>query len=69
MNGLILGTGVSFGKEPDIARGVISAALDFGICRFDTAPSYKTEDLIGEILKEELNVRDMQRNDITFKQK
>lgn len=69
LNRLVLGTGVSFGKEPEIAREVISAALDFGICRFDTAPSYKTEGLVGQILGEELSARNLQRNEIYIQTK
>ena len=48
---IILGSGVSFSKSPEIAENVIAVAIKCGIHKFDTAPSYKTESLVGDILK------------------
>ena len=50
---LILGSGVSFSKSPAIAEEVISMVVQCGITKIDTAPSYKTEELVGIILKKQ----------------
>lgn len=69
MKNLILGTGVSFSKEPEVAENVISAALDNGVRRFDTAPSYKTEGLLGDILSKECKRRKLLRNELYIQSK
>ena len=51
-NRLIFGTGVSSSKDYDGLKTVIRSAMDHGIFSFDTAPSYKTEAVLGRILGE-----------------
>ena len=58
---MILGT-VQFGQNYGIANfsnksdkknifKIFEYAISKGVCHFDTAPSYKTENLIGEFIK------------------
>ena len=49
---LIFGTGVSSCKDYDGLKRVIRAAIENDIYSFDTAPSYRTEIVLGRILKE-----------------
>ena len=49
---LIFGTGVSSSKDYDGLKTVVRSALKSGIYSFDTAPSYKTEAVLGRILGE-----------------
>ena len=51
---MILGSGISFSKDIDIAKSVVSTALKNGLYRFDSAPSYKTESLLGKILNDQI---------------
>lgn len=46
---LIFGTGISAPKSGDELLKVVKSCFENGIHSFDTAPSYKTEDLLGEI--------------------
>lgn len=50
-NHLIFGTGVSSCKEEAGLEAVIRSAMENGIRRFDTAPSYRTESVLGRILR------------------
>lgn len=47
---LILGTGVSASKEYEELKSIVESCVQGGIKAFDTAPSYGTERLLGEIL-------------------
>ncbi len=49
---LIFGSGVSSCKDFAGLKSVCKAALENGITRFDTAPSYKTEELISRAVHE-----------------
>lgn len=49
-NTLIFGTGLSSGKDYETLKRCCSTAIDCGISSFDTAPSYKTEGLLGQVL-------------------
>lgn len=49
---LIFGSGVSSCKDFSGLKSVCKAALENGITRFDTAPSYKTEELISRAVHE-----------------
>lgn len=49
--GVILGSGVSSPKTVDDLRPIILCALENNINTFDTAPSYRTESVIGAVLK------------------
>ena len=66
---LLLGTGVSFSKEPRVARDVLSSALKCGITRFDTAPSYKSEGILGNILAEKCAEYDLKREELYIQTK
>lgn len=48
----IFGTGASSSKDYDGLKNVISAAMGNGIFAFDTAPSYRTEAVLGKVLRE-----------------
>lgn len=50
-NMLYFGTGASSAKDKTGLQYVMRAALENGIRYFDTAPSYKTESLVGEVLE------------------
>ena len=47
---LYLGTGTSSAKDYEGLYSMLDAALQNGIRNFDTAPSYKTEDILGKTL-------------------
>ncbi len=48
---MMFGTGASSHKEQDALCAVIRTALENGIRGFDTAPSYRTEEVLGKSLK------------------
>ena len=66
---IILGSGLSFGKSPDIAETIIDTAIRCGIYKFDTAPSYKTEGLVGDILKRQCEKGKVSREKIYIQTK
>lgn len=66
---MILGSGVSFSKTREAAEKVIACALGQGIRRFDTAPSYGTEELLGKILEEQCAAQGIPREEIRFQTK
>lgn len=66
---LILGSGVSFSKTPDVAKKVILSAIESGIYKFDTAPSYHTESLLGQIFSELYKQNIVCRDDIYIQTK
>ena len=61
---LFLGTGVSFAHSQDVAHDVIDAALKAGIRRFDTAPSYHTEGILGVELRRCGEAHELERGDL-----
>ena len=69
MSKLILGTGVSFSKSPEIAAEVIASAIDNNIRAFDTAPSYKTESLLGRIFENIYTEKELSRKDLYIQTK
>lgn len=60
----LLGTGVSAPKEFDQLKSVVNAALKSGIWGFDTAPSYNSEKMLSEVLRESLLEMNLEREDI-----
>lgn len=52
MEELIFGTGLSAAKDYKGLLEACSTAVENGIVSFDTAPSYKTEKILGNVLKE-----------------
>lgn len=51
MKRLFFGSGASSYKDYDNLYSLIRVCLESGIRQFDTAPSYKTEEIIGNILQ------------------
>lgn len=47
---LMLGTGVSAPKQEAQLYPIVKTAIENGIRYFDTAPSYKTEGILGSVL-------------------
>lgn len=62
--GLVLGTGVSASRDYDGLLAVVRAAADSGIRCFDTAPSYRTEELLGKVLHRAMEEKGLARGDI-----
>ena len=54
-NKLIFGTGVSASKDYDSLLCVVREAVKNNILAFDTAPSYKTESILGKTLHQVMN--------------
>lgn len=50
MKNIILGTGLSSAKSEEGLLSVCRTAMKSGITRFDTAPSYKTEEVLSKVL-------------------
>lgn len=66
---LILGTGASAPKEQDHLYGIVRTALANGIRCFDTAPSYKTEQLLGIALHTCMKEMDIKREQLFIQTK
>jgi diketogulonate reductase-like aldo/keto reductase len=47
----MFGTGASFSKEYGTAYQVIDTAFSSGLYQFDTAPGYRTEEMLGSNLR------------------
>lgn len=58
---LIFGTGLSSGKDYETLKKCCSTAIDSGICSFDTAPSYKTEGVLGQVLNDIIKEKQITR--------
>lgn len=65
----ILGMGVSSSKVFDSAYKVIREGISGGICRFDTAPSYGTENILGKILAKCSKELGLKREDLHIQTK
>lgn len=63
-NGLIFGTGASACKDQEGLTRVIRAAVENGIRKFDTAPSYRTEALLGKALREAAKAENLSREEL-----
>lgn len=66
---LIFGTGLSSAKTKDGLLPVIQKALSSGVNAFDTAPSYKTETVLGECLNSVLSSGLAHRDEIWIQDK
>lgn len=66
---LIFGTGVSSSKDYAGLKSVVQAALDSGIYSFDTAPSYHTEEILGRVLRETSEERNICRESLFIQTK
>lgn len=58
---ILFGTGASSPKDRDVLQTVIDKCIDSGICAFDTAPSYGTEQTLGEVLLSEMKQKGLPR--------
>lgn len=59
---LIFGTGLSSCKDYETLKKCCSTAIDCGICRFDTAPSYMTEGILGQVLSDIRKEKQLERH-------
>lgn len=66
---LIFGTGASSSKDYDSLRKHIRTCLKCGIMSFDTAPSYRTEKILGIVIVDLLSELSLQRKDISIQTK
>lgn len=69
VNHLILGSGVSSCKTFKDLFAVCCTAMQHGITSFDTAPSYKTEEILSQVLKEVVSVIGIHREDYSIQTK
>lgn len=68
-NKLIFGTGLSSAKDFTLLHTVINKCLESGIVSFDTAPSYGTERVLGEVLTAVMKERNISRAGIWVQSK
>lgn len=66
---LIFGSGLSSYKDEEGLYQVCSAAIDNGITAFDTAPSYRTEEVLGQVLNDIIKERNIPRNELWIQTK
>ena len=66
---LIFGTGSSAPKQYDDLKRIVKACLENGIYSFDTAPSYKAEEMLGEILPQLAKEVGVRREDLFIQTK
>lgn len=66
---LIFGTGLSSSKDYQGLLNCSTAAVDSGIRWFDTAPSYKTEELLGRVIGDILKNQRLKREDVLVQTK
>lgn len=66
---LIFGSGVSSFKNEQGLMEVCSTAIDHGILAFDTAPSYKTEEVLSHCLMQIARQRGMDRENLSIQTK
>lgn len=66
---MFFGTGASAPKDAGQLKAIIKTALKNGIMGFDTAPSYKSEVLLAEALKEGMKENNISRDDIFIQTK
>ena len=66
---LFFGTGVSAAKDYDGLLSVCSVAIENGILAFDTAPSYKTEKILGEVFSSICSKQGLKRSDLFLQTK
>lgn len=66
---LMIGTGASACKTYEALRPIVEQGIQSGITCFDTAPSYHTEKILGQILNECIRKSHLQREDIYIQTK
>lgn len=66
---LIFGTGASAPKSQEHLYNIVKAALCYGIYRYDTAPSYKTEKILGTALRTCMKEMDIKRENLFIQTK
>lgn len=66
---LIFGTGLSSSKDFQGLFECCSSAVDCGIRWFDTAPSYRTEEVLGQVIGELLEKKQIKREDLLIQTK
>lgn len=66
---LIFGTGLSSGKDYETLLKCCNKAVECGIRSFDTAPSYKTEGVLGQVLSDILRDKQIEREDLHIQTK
>lgn len=66
---LIFGSGLSSYKDEDGLYQVCTAAIDNGITAFDTAPSYRTEEVLGQVLNKIIRERNLSRSTLWIQTK
>lgn len=69
MKNIIWGTGLSAEKDYKGLFGVCSEAVKSGIMAFDTAPSYGTEEVLGQVMKDICRQNNLRREDIVLQTK
>lgn len=69
MKNLIFGTGASAYKEYEGLKDVCRTAVINGIFKFDTAPSYRTEEFVSKALAEIIVELNLYREDFFFQTK
>lgn len=66
---LIFGTGLSSIKSFEGLLDCCQAAVESGITWFDTAPSYKTEEVLGNVINEIIRQKRVEREDVLVQTK
>lgn len=66
---LLFGTGVSAAKNELELREIIECCIHNKICAFDTAPSYKTEQMLGGILSNLIKTDSVSRENLFIQTK
>lgn len=68
-NGLFIGSGLSSEKQYDNLLNIVNVGISAGICSFDTAPSYKTEVVLGNAIRACLKLGNVTREDLYIQTK
>ena len=66
---MMFGTGASSAKNLEGLYSPVESALRSGICGFDTAPSYGTEDVLSKVLKRAMQENGISRESIFIQSK
>lgn len=69
MKNIIIGTGASSNKTYESLYPIINQSIKSGIFSFDTAPSYHTEEVLGEIIRNCMKEYNLTRDDIYIQTK
>ena len=69
MNELYFGTGASSNKSYEGLFQVVETAVKQGIVHFDTAPSYRTEEILGTVIQKIFRSSGLRREDVFIQTK